>query len=141
MNLSVLSRGALISTMLLLTLWSLGSPLKAPQPVMLSELLRGTERGHLQPGHEFAGFREYLPPRGIVSFIQDDPYDPSKLSPERLLMLQNYLSPRILSPEPGAAAAIIECSSHEKAQKRAAETGYRFVYDDMNGRGVLERIS
>lgn len=141
MNLSVLPRGAAITALLFLTLWSLGSPVKAPQPVMLAELLRGTERGHPQPGHEFSGLRQYLPARGVISFIQDTPYDPSKLSPERLLMLQNFLSPRVISPEPGAPFAIIECSSHSKAQSRAAETGYRFVYDDLNGRGILERIS
>lgn len=141
MNLSVLFRGALVTTLALLTLSSLGSPLKPPQPVMLSELLRGSERGHLPPGHEFSGLLSYLPARGIISFIQDTPYDPAKLSPERLLMLQNFLSPRIMSPEPGAPFAIIECSSHAKAQSRAAETGYRFIYDEQNGRGILERVS
>lgn len=141
MNLSIILRGTLTGALLLLTASSLVPAARAPQPVMISELLQGTERGHLAPGHEFAPLRPHLPPKGILSFIQDTPYDKTQLAPERLLMLQNFLAPLILSPDPGYPFAIVECSTHARAVERAAQTGYRFVYDDQNGRGVLERIS
>lgn len=130
---------AVLGALIILSCSAFGKPGRAPEAVILGALLQGQDPGYLQAGHEWAALKPQLTALKTASYLQDQPYDPAKLAPERLLMLQNYLAPLLLTPEPGQAAALIECSSRDKALQRAAETGYAFVYDDTRGRGILVR--
>ncbi len=140
---SIRYTGSVVTFALLagLSLLSLSPNKLKCEPTLFQELLRGTEQGYLLPGYELASLKERLPARGTFSLISDTPFDLDKKNWERLQIAQNYLAPLLLNPEPEEALGIAYCSTHEIALKRAAESGYRFVYDSGDGRGLLARIS
>ena len=123
----------------LLTLLQLTPNKLRAEPSLLSELLKGTEQGYLLPGYELASLKDKLPPQGAFSLISDVPFNEDKKNWERLQIAQNYLAPLLLNPKPVEALGIAYCTSHDIALKRAAETGYRFVYDSGGGRGLLAK--
>ncbi len=105
-------------------------------PALMNSLFTGSGQAHIRPGAEFEAFRKYLPRRGTVSFLMDEPLDSQKLSTETWLSAQAFLAPLVLNPEPGEDAAILYCTSHAIADARMAQSGYRLAAVIADGKGM-----
>ncbi|MBU3759926.1 MAG: hypothetical protein FGM27_08370 [Candidatus Omnitrophica bacterium] len=111
-------------------------PVASKRPLGLSMLMHGENPDFFHPGHDWGALKPKLNDAHTATFIQDQAYDPQKLPPERMLMLQNYLAPLILTQKSREAMAIIDCSSDASAKKRAGEMGYQITHSDGRGRAI-----
>ncbi len=109
-------------------------------PRLAAELLSGRDGGYHLPGFQFKIFQPILPKKGSASLIYDTPYSADAKSKEFCYDAQNFLAPFLLNMETKEPIALVYCSSAELAEKRLAETGYRWAYNAGKGRGVARRI-
>ena len=110
-------------------------------PFLLHSLLTGSTQGYIIPGSELEPFKKYLPKRGRISFLADHSFG-QNLEEEKLAYdFQNYLSPLILNYEPGEKIGIIYCSGKKTAERRLAETGYEWLTELSDGKGIVQKKS
>ena len=120
----------------LLVLRSKHPPVQSPHPLLLQELLKGSDRGYIPLGHEFSKFKNILPEAGTFSFIFDYPFGAYAPNVEWLYTAQNQLAPLILNPQPVEPAALVYCTNSSIADKRMRETGYRLAAVIGDGKAI-----
>lgn len=109
-------------------------------PALIMNLLSGRTDGYVIPGSQLKLLEPLLPKSGVVSFITDVPFEESNESIHRFYWeASNFLCPLILRSDPGEKRAIVFCSDRSTAEKRLAETGYRWIAVVDNGKGLAEK--
>jgi|GEM_PF-3202031 len=140
MSLSPWYRPILLVFLAGLTVPRLQPAASGPNSILLKDLVQGIQIGYSPPGDALKNLRANLPPRGSFTYITDTPHQAGTLTPEKLLIAQNYLAPRLLSPISGQKIAVVDCSTSEQALKRTAEEGYHLIFNDVDtGRGLAVR--
>jgi len=127
---------AFYGAVLLLILRAPNPEIKPVPPPLYLGLISGSQRGFLEFGHQFSGFKKYFKEDEPVTFLMDTPFDPYARGIEKYFTAQSFFIPLILNPEPKEKSAIIYCSDHTIADRRLQETGYRLVAVEGDGKGV-----
>ncbi|OGW72738.1 MAG: hypothetical protein A2Y02_03160 [Omnitrophica bacterium GWA2_52_12] len=110
-------------------------------PRLAAELLSGRDNGYQLPGSQFKIFQPILPKKGSASLIYDRPCPTDAKSKQFCHDAQKFLTPFLLSMDTQEPIALVYCSSAELAEKRLAETGYRWAYNAGKGRGIARRMA
>jgi hypothetical protein len=105
------------------------------------QLFKATAESYTLPGSELKPLKALLPPRGNFSLVTDKPYESNYATKEVFFIVQNYLTPRLVNPQPVEDRGLVFCSNHETAMARLAETGYRFERDFKDGKGIITKTS
>lgn len=108
-------------------------------PVLLRNLLSGTQGSYKPLGAELAPFKAILPQKGVITFLMDKPRYGDKELTEFFLSVQNFLCPVILNSEPVEPHGIIYCTNDDIANARLSETGYQMVAKQSAGKGIMIR--
>ena len=90
------------------------------------------------PGLPFAIFEPYLPHKGSVSFLTDDP---EHTATEQLQAARSRLAPLLLNPDPVESIALVFCSQNAIAAARMQATGYRAIKVLGDGKLIAEKRS
>ncbi len=141
MSLSLWYRPLLLIILAGLTVPHLKMVSLGPNSILLKDLVHGNQMGYSSPGDTtLRSLRAKLPPQGVFSYITDASHKPEALVPEKFLIAQNYLAPRILTSASGQKIAIVDCSSSTEASRKVAEAGYQLIYSDLDtGQGLAIR--
>lgn len=95
----------------------------------------------LEIGHEYAIFKEELPPKRTISFIRDRPFSQFTAADfKKLYSAQRYLTPTVLM-DTGEWLAIVDCSNSEIARRRIQEEGYHPLRFLSNGKAIAIRTT
>lgn len=125
-----------------LTLPRLHPAAGGPNSILFKDLIQARQMGYVPPGDILKSLKANLPPSGSFSYITDTAHQIGTLTPEKLLIAQNYLAPRLLSALSGQKIAVVDCSTPAQALKRTAEEGYHLIFNDLDtGRGLAVRQS
>ncbi len=115
-------------------------PIPGPVFLMRKQFLAGNETlFRIQdPGLPFAIFEPYLPRRGSVSFLTDDP---EHTATEQLQAARGQLAPLLLNPDPVEKIALVFCSQTAIAAARMQATDYRAIKIFGDGKLIAEKRS
>ncbi len=80
-----------------------------------------------------------VPPRGRISFIGDRDSDSWPQAVERY-RLQAISVPRIVTAQPNAKIAVVDCSSDSVSEQRLQHFQYRWLVRTEPGRGLAVRV-
>jgi len=108
-------------------------------PVLLKSLFSGSTQGYLIPASELEPFKKYLPKRGKITLLTDQPFSGNPDEEKFLYDAQNYLVPLLLDYEPEQDIGILYCSNETIAEKRLRETGYTWSLKLSEGKGTIAR--
>jgi len=111
---------------------------KTPEPLIQS-LWSTKDRAYLPPGSQFKIFKPYLPAKGRVSLILDQPNNATTKNKETSYDAQNYLAPVIINLETVEPLTLVYCSTQDIAEQRLKETGYRWTQQLSPGKGFARK--
>lgn len=139
LKLSNIAAGAVLVAAAALTCIQWKAQLKPPALSPAVELASERFQGFNMPNFRMDPVRAYLPERGTISMITDHPYEVGKYEEELFYRAQNFLAPLVINRTPEEKLAIVVCTSPETAETRLAETGYSWVKNFNNGKGIASR--
>jgi hypothetical protein len=111
-------------------------------PAWRKGLLDGSNENYPVLGQPLMPFRIFFPRDArSVSLISDMPYqDESGMIKEFYRMGQGALCPLLVNFEPGEEFAIVITGNPEHAKKRLEETGYEWLRELGQGKGIARKI-
>ena len=115
-------------------------PITGPVFLMRRQFLAGNETlFRIQDsGFPYVIFEPYLPHKGSVSFLTDDP---EHTATEQLQAARSRLAPLLLNPDPVESIALVFCSQNVIAVARMQTTGYRAIKVLGDGKMIAEKRS
>jgi len=131
----------LFSAVILLSLTRFLLSWNWPAPRELSRLFHSTAENTALPGSELHSLKAILSPEATVSLITDRAFEADNEVKELFFILQNYMTPRLINPQPVERLALVFCSSPNKAAERTSLLGYKIAVDLGEGRGLAESAS
>lgn len=111
-------------------------PIPKPHPLLLQNLLLGTDRGYQELGSQFLAFRNNLPAKGTVSFVMDYAFSPYGSNIEQIYTAQSYLVPLVLNPNPGEPIGVFYCTTESIAQLKMLQFGYKPILPLRDGQTI-----
>lgn len=106
----------------------------------LKNLITESNGDYTIPGSDLETLRNQLTPDVPVSFIMDERFG-ANMERERFFYdVQNFLAPALLNPAPAEPIAIFYCSTSDIAAYRLKETGYSWIHDLGEGKGIARKI-
>ena len=115
-------------------------PITGPVFLMRRQFLAGNETlFRIQDsGFPYVIFEPYLPHKGSVSFLTNDP---EHTATEQLQAAQSRLAPLLLNHDPVESTALVFCSQNVIAVARMQTTGYRAIKVLGDGKMIAEKRS
>lgn len=138
-RISIFAAAGLLLAATALTCLHWKAELPLPNFKTAAELASDRVQGFHMPNFRMDPVRGFLPEKGIISMITDHPYEVGKHEEELFYRAQNFLAPIVINRIPEERLALVICTDPETAERRLTETGYTWVKNFNNGKGIASR--